>query len=82
MVPKGKVYHQKDNPLARVDKPKPARRLLRSVNDKEVDDLINVADNLRDKCIISLFADSGMRLNELADTKLMALIGALTPSPS
>ncbi|MFC1846462.1 tyrosine-type recombinase/integrase [Chloroflexota bacterium] len=34
---------------------------------QQVDYLITVADNTRDKCIISLFADSGMRLSELAN---------------
>ena len=59
----------KDNLLDRVDKPKPAKRLLPSVTDKEVNTLINAVDNLRDKCIISLLADSGMRLNEVANIK-------------
>jgi len=57
----------KDNPLSRVDKPKPAKRLLPSVTDKEVDTLIDTVDNIRGKTIISLFADSGMRLSELTN---------------
>ena len=34
---------------------------------QQVNYLINVADSVRDKCIISLFADSRMRLSELAN---------------
>ena len=34
---------------------------------EQVDYLINQVNNLRDKAIISLFADSGMRLNELVN---------------
>jgi integrase/recombinase XerC len=61
--------HLKDNPLTMVDKPKPGKRLLPSVTDKEVAVLLNAADNLRDKCIISLLFDSGMRLTELTNIK-------------
>ena len=58
-----------NNPLVRVDKPKPSKRLLPSVTEQDVEILISRVDNLRDKCIISLLADSGMRLNELANIK-------------
>ena len=58
-----------NNPLIRVDKPKPAKRLLPSVTEKDVDTLISTMDNLRDKCIISLLADSGMRLKKPANIK-------------
>ena len=64
-----RMGHIQDNPLAQVDKPIPAKRLLPSVTEKEVDILISAAENLRDKCIISLFADSGMRLTELVNIK-------------
>ncbi|MFC2045843.1 tyrosine-type recombinase/integrase [Chloroflexota bacterium] len=37
---------------------------------EEVDNLINIANNLRDKCIIALLADSSVRLNELANIKV------------
>jgi len=42
---------------------------------EQVNDLIEQADNLRDKAIISLFADSGMRLSELASVKPVVLTG-------
>ena len=59
----------KDNPIRKVDTPRPPKPILPSLIVEQVRYLINQADNLRDKCIISLFADSGMRLNELATIK-------------
>jgi site-specific recombinase XerD len=58
-----------ENPITRVDQPKTSEPILPSLTVKQVEHLIKVADNLRDKCIISLFADSGMRLSELASIK-------------
>jgi integrase/recombinase XerC len=52
-----------------VDAPKISEPILPSLTNQQVGYLIKVADNLRDKCIISLFADSGMRLGELAAIK-------------
>ena len=40
-----------------------------SITEQQVDMLISSVDNVRDKCIISLLADSGMRLRELAGVK-------------
>lgn len=54
------------NPLKKVDPPKPSKRILPSLTTEQVNYLIGKVDSLRDKAIISLFADSGMRLNELA----------------
>jgi len=59
-----------ENPLRRVDKPKPAKRILPSLTAEQVNYLIGEADNIRDKAIISLLADSGMRLNEIANIKV------------
>ncbi|MFC1893985.1 tyrosine recombinase XerC [Chloroflexota bacterium] len=55
-----------ENPLEKVDPPKPSEPVLPSLTTEQVNYLIEQADNLRDKCIVSLFADSGMRLSELA----------------
>jgi len=52
--------------MNRVDAPKPSRPILPSLTPKQVDYLIQQGDNIRDRTIISLFADSGMRLTELA----------------
>lgn len=59
----------KDNPLKSVDPPKPARPILPSLTNEQVDYLINYVESVRDKAIISLFADSGMRLHELSQIK-------------
>ena len=59
----------KDSPLRKIDPPKPAKPILPSLTREQVDYLIGYVDNIRDKAIISLFADSGMRLNELANIK-------------
>ena len=59
----------KDNPLKRVDPPKPSKQILPSLTTEQVNYLVEQVDSLRDKAIISLFADSGMRLSELASIK-------------
>ena len=59
----------KDNPLKKVDPPKPAKPILPSLTTEQVSYLVERVDTLRDKAIISLFADSGMRLNELSNIK-------------
>jgi integrase len=52
-----------------VDPPKVEKKILPSLTTEQVDTLISIAANLRDKCIISMLTDSGMRLNELANIK-------------
>ena len=52
-----------------VDAPKLEKRILPSLTEEQVETLIQQAECLRDKCIISLLADSGMRLSEIADVK-------------
>ncbi len=66
------LYRQsyiKDNPITKVDPPKMTKIILPSLTREQVEYLIEQADNIRDKCIISLFADSGIRLNELLNLK-------------
>ncbi len=58
-----------DNPLKKVDPPKPAKAILPSLTTEQVDHLIRRADNPRDKCTISLLANIGMRLGQLASIK-------------
>ena len=43
--------------------------MLPSLTAEQVEGLIIKVDNVRDRTIISLLADSGMRLNELANVK-------------
>jgi site-specific recombinase XerD len=61
-------YHlnQQDNPIQDVDAPKVPRVILPSLSPQQLDYLIEQAYCVRDKAIISLFADSGLRLRELA----------------
>jgi site-specific recombinase XerD len=56
-----------DNPILCVDAPKVEKRILPSLTQEELDSVIEQAKSVRDKAIISLFADSGLRLNELAN---------------
>jgi site-specific recombinase XerD len=55
-----------DNPILAVDTPKVERKILPSLTPQQLDCLLEEAVCLRDKAIISLFADSGLRLSELA----------------
>jgi len=57
------------NPLVNVDVPKIRKRILPSHTPEQVEYLIEQAETLRDKRIVSLFADSGMRLSELTNIK-------------
>jgi len=61
--------HIKDNPIVLVDPPRMTKVLLPSLTQEEVEYLIEQAETIRDKTIISLFADSGIRLNELVNIK-------------
>jgi site-specific recombinase XerD len=54
-----------DNPMLGVDAPKRAKIMLPSLTPEQVDYLIEQAGCVRDKAIISLFADSGLLLSEL-----------------
>jgi len=66
------LYRQgyiKDNPITRVDPPKMTKVILPSLTPEQVNYLIGHAENVRDKAIISLFADSGIRLNELLNVR-------------
>jgi integrase/recombinase XerD len=66
------LYRQgyiKENPIEKVDPPKMTRVILPSLMPEQVEYLIAHAENVRDKAIISLFADSGMRLNELLNIR-------------
>jgi site-specific recombinase XerD len=59
-----------ENPITRVDPPKMTKLILPSLTPEQVGHLIVTTDNVRDKAIISLFADSGIRLNELLSIKV------------
>ena len=52
-----------DNPILCIDAPKVGKKILPSLTSEQVNFLIEQASCIRDKAIISLFADSGLRLS-------------------
>jgi len=54
-----------DNPILYVDPPKTPKLILPALSKEQVELLINKAINARDKAIIALFCESGLRLSEL-----------------
>jgi integrase/recombinase XerD len=60
----------KSNPIEKVDPPKQSRRILPYLNEDQVAYILEQADSGRDKAIISLFVESGIRLNELVNIKM------------
>jgi integrase/recombinase XerD len=65
-----KNRYVKSNPIENVDPPKQSKRLLPCLNEDEVEYILEQADNVRDKAIISLFVDSGIRLSELVNIRM------------
>jgi site-specific recombinase XerD len=55
------------NPILLVEPPKVGKKILPSLTTDQLDYLIDAAKCTRDKAMISLFADSGLRLSELAN---------------
>lgn len=58
-----------DNPIHIVDSPKVERKILPSLTQSQLEYVIEQAECLRDKAIIGLFADSGLRRRELASIR-------------
>lgn len=58
-------FRAEDNPIKWVEAPKRPRLILPSLTLEQVHLLIKAVDNGRDKAIIALFTDSGLRLTEL-----------------
>ena len=56
-----------NNPILLVDAPKVERKILPSLTLEQLDYLIEQVGSVRDKAIISLFTDLGLRLSELAN---------------
>ncbi|MBI4294639.1 MAG: tyrosine-type recombinase/integrase [Chloroflexi bacterium] len=54
------------NPMEWVDAPKVPKLILPSLSREQVEVLISKARNIRDKAVIALLAESGLRLSELA----------------
>jgi len=59
----------KESPIKRVDPPKPKIRVLPSLINDQIGYLIGFVSSTRDKAIISLLADSGIRLSEVASIR-------------
>ncbi len=58
-----------DNPIRLVDSPSVARKMLPSVTEEQVDVLLEATESQRDRCIVSILFDSGLRLSELCAIK-------------
>jgi len=59
-----------ENPILMVESPKVGKRILPSLTPEQIISLMNRSESVRDKAIISLFSDSGLRLSELASVRL------------
>ncbi len=57
------------NPMGKIKAPRLGKLILPSLNREQVADLLNRVDNVRDKAIIALFTESGLRLSELASIR-------------
>ncbi|MFC1911699.1 tyrosine-type recombinase/integrase [Chloroflexota bacterium] len=66
----GYNLNTQNNPILIVDAPKVEKKILPSLTVEQVQYLINQVECNRDKAIISLFADSGLRISELASIRL------------
>jgi len=58
------------NPMKKVKAPRLSKLILPSLTGEQVSALLDKTDNVRDKAIISLFTESGLRLSELTNIKL------------
>ena len=65
----GYGLNSQENPILMVDSPKVDKMILPSLTVGQIELLIKQAENVRDKAIISLFCDSGLRLAELASIR-------------
>ena len=66
----GYGLNPQDNPILAVEPPKVEKRILPSLSTEQIEYLIDQAECVRDKAIISLLSDSGLRLAELASIRL------------
>jgi len=66
----GYRLHPYDNPMLYIDAPKLEKKILPSLTSEQVTYLIEQVEPIRDKAIISLFADSGLRLRELSNIRI------------
>jgi integrase/recombinase XerD len=62
-----------DNPIARVDKPLTAKRILPAITFEQLEILLANSTCLRDKRILNLLFDSGLRVSEVASLRVSDL---------
>ncbi|MFC2020862.1 tyrosine-type recombinase/integrase [Chloroflexota bacterium] len=65
----GYALNPQNNPMLSVDSPKVDKKILPSLSAVQIEFLIEHASSLRDKAIIALFTESGLRLSELVNIK-------------
>ena len=65
----GLPFKAEDNPITWVDAPKRPSLILPSLTIEQVLELIDECNSVRDKAIIALFTESGLRLSELTNIK-------------
>jgi site-specific recombinase XerD len=58
-----------NNPMRNIDPPKVHKRILPSLSEPDLNRLLDQAYNITHRALISLLADSGMRLSEVAHVK-------------
>jgi integrase len=56
--------------MGKLKAPRLGKLILPSLNREQVDHLLNIVDNARDKAIIAMFTESGLRLSELVNVRL------------
>jgi site-specific recombinase XerD len=66
----GLALKLQENPILIVDAPKVEKKILPSLTPEQLEQVIDLAKCVRDKAIVSLFADSGLRLSELEKIEL------------
>jgi len=66
-------FRAEDNPISWVDAPKRPQLILPSLTKEQVETLLGEAQSLRDKAIIALFVESGLRLSGLANIRLESI---------
>ena len=59
----------RDNPMASVDPPKRPKLILPSLSKEQVEFLLSSAHKARDRALIALFVESGLRVSELAEVR-------------
>ena len=61
-----------DDPTSRLDAPRRARTLPKTLSSEEIERLIEAAENARDKALIELLYGAGLRVSELVSLPLRA----------